>query len=280
FALLDANKDGKLSRDEIAAAAKALAKLDADEDETVTASEVAPQLFPVLPPGAAVNPALPRPPQPDNRDFLVLGELPPAEVALVRGRGAGAGEGRPEARTLAGEAVALEPAVFAGLDRNGDGRLALGELEAFADRPADVELKVRLGERAKGAALLEVVRPAGKADLAASVRKTGDGSVVLQFGASRVELRCDRSRLAPRFFATLKQTYLREFKTADADGNGHVDRNEALRSPFFRGIFAALDRNADGRLEEKELLDFLDGVLAPHARALAYRGSLVLSPPG
>ena len=116
--------------------------------------------------------------------------------------------------------------------------------------------------------------------LAGMVRKVGDGTVVLQIGSARVELRCDRSRLDERFFTTLRQTYLREFTTADADGNGHLDRREAERSPFFRGQFAALDRNGDGRLEKKELLAYVDGVLALQAKAMACRASLLTSRPG
>jgi Ca2+-binding EF-hand superfamily protein len=283
FAVLDADGDGKLSQAEIANAATALAKLDANGDDILTPEEAAPGLRPVPNPAEDFTGQMPVPRQapPDNRDFLILlPDYPSAEMAQALVTRYGRQRDELATGKLRRTDIALEPDVFRRLDRNNDGVLDLAELEAFADRPADIELKVRLGERMKGTALLEVVRPAEKSPLATSVRKTGDGSVVLQFGPSRVELRCDRSRLAPRFFTTLRQTYLREFKTADADGNGHVDRNEALRSPFLRGLFAALDRNEDGRIEEKELLDFLDGVQVLHARALASRASLVLSPPG
>jgi Ca2+-binding EF-hand superfamily protein len=282
FTLLDTDGDGKLSKDEIAAAAKVLAKLDTDGDEILTPQEVAPGVFPAPNPFAEqVGQVPPQPRVPDNRDFLFLTpDLPPAEVAqAIIARYSRQREGLENSR-LRRTDIALEPDLFRRLDRNGDGQLDLKELEAFADRAADIELKVRLGERAKEAALLEVVRPTEKTPLSASVRKAGDGAVVLQFGASRVELRCDRSRMAARFFATMKQMYLREFRTADADGNGHVDRGEGARSPFLRGIFAALDRNEDGKVEEKEMLEYIDRVLVLHARALACRASLVVSPAG
>src|SRR5262249_20892308 len=238
FTLLDTDGDGKLSKDEIAAAARVLAKLDTDGDEIITPQEAAPGLVPVPNPEAEFTGQRPgpQPRVPDNRDFLSLPpDLPPAEVAqAIITRYSRQRDGLENSR-LRRTDIALEPDLFRRLDRNGDGQLDLKELEAFADRAADIELKVRLGERAREAALLEVVRPAEKTPLSASVRKAGDGAVVLQFGASRVELRCDRSRMAARFFATMKQMYLREFRTADADGNGHVDRGEGARSPFLRG---------------------------------------------
>src|SRR5207244_11276126 len=44
FALLDTNKDGKLSREELAAAEKILLTVDTDEDEMVTVEELLPNL--------------------------------------------------------------------------------------------------------------------------------------------------------------------------------------------------------------------------------------------
>src|SRR5207237_2057709 len=44
FRHLDTNKDGVLSREEVTAAAAALAKLDLDDDECVSASELVPNL--------------------------------------------------------------------------------------------------------------------------------------------------------------------------------------------------------------------------------------------
>src|SRR5438067_1302084 len=46
FRLLDANKDGKLSREELAKAPEILLRLDADEDEMVTVQELLPDPAP------------------------------------------------------------------------------------------------------------------------------------------------------------------------------------------------------------------------------------------
>lgn len=283
FSLLDADKDGKLSKPEMAAAARVLAKLDTDEDDVVADREVAPGLFPVRNPDMPV----PFPPPvaaatvPEMAPFLALGESLPARelVRLLFVRYAPDQLGQP-APKLSRKEFALEADLFARLDKNGDGFLDPKELEAFAERPADVEFKVRLGERARGAALLEVLRPTGKAPLASAVRRAGADGVILQFGTARLELRCDHSRLGPHFFAGLRQTWLREFRTADANGDGRLDRGEAGRSPFFRDLFDALDRDGDGRIDEKEVLGYVDGVLALQARALAAQASLLTSQPG
>ena len=281
FELLDINKDGKLSRDEIANAARVLAKLDADGDETVIPEEVGREFLPVPIRGDdAVQPPAPAP-APVNRDFLVLSdELPASEVARALLARYATDPLPLETRKLSRKEFAVEPDLFARLDKNGDGLLDLGELLSFADRPADVELRVRLGERRRGATLLEVLRPTGKVPLASAVLKSGAGGVILRLGAARVELNCDRSRLNPHFFTTTRASYIRAFHTADTDGNGSLDRREAARSAYFRDAFDALDRNGDGRLDEKEVLHYVDGVLALEARALAARSSLLISQPG
>src|SRR5262249_28120101 len=74
FTLLDTNKDGKLSKDELAAAPKVLARLDLDENVLLTPEEIAPRVFgPVVantgrvrPPGAAA-------PLADSVPFIVVG---------------------------------------------------------------------------------------------------------------------------------------------------------------------------------------------------------------
>src|SRR5262249_56390161 len=98
---------------------------------------------------------LPRRAPPDTRAFLILSpDPPPAEMAQALAARYGRQRDELASGKLRRTDLPLEPEVFRRLDRNGDGVLDLTELEAFADRPADVELKVRLGARAEGAALL------------------------------------------------------------------------------------------------------------------------------
>src|SRR5207248_4345710 len=48
------------------------------------------------------------------------------------------------------------------------------------------------------------------------------------------------------------------FRQADKDGNGYLDQKEAEASAFFRGQFAVMDRDGDGKVYEKELIAYLD----------------------
>src|SRR5262249_27622566 len=41
-------------------------------------------------------------------------------------------------------------------------------------------------------------------------------------------------------------------------GKKYLDKKDATRSQFFRGIFPLLDRNGDGKVTEEEFLHFLD----------------------
>jgi Ca2+-binding EF-hand superfamily protein len=273
--VLDTNRDGKLSRAEVAGAARALFRLDQDEDEIVSAVEVAPESF--RPPGTAQ--ALPamfpgNPPSADPEDFLVLGpDTSPSDLArgLLQRYG---GPGEADTKKVGPKVLGLEPALFARLDRNRDGLLDISELTAFTERPADVDLKVRLGMRGVGVRVLEA-----KGSGRISVRPVGTGGMVLQVPGARVELNCDRSQLTQRFFQTARQTYLREFTTA-VGGKGSLDRRGASRRPFFQGIFSLFDGDGNDRLTEKELLAYLDGVQSLQAQAMSSRASLLFSRAG
>ncbi len=96
FAILDTNRDGKLSKEEIAAAAKVLAKFDRDGDDILTPPEVHPELF--VPPDTPVLRASTRQPQstltmqeqlkrvaarkPDLELIYRLGEVPKGKKRL------------------------------------------------------------------------------------------------------------------------------------------------------------------------------------------------------
>lgn len=195
FALLDTNKDGKLSKDEMAAAAKVLERLDRDGNELLMPDRLGPIAF---------EPINTRFPQPLSQS--------PERLKLFEGQ---------------------QPAL---------------------------ELKVRLGEVPPGAARLEVLRSTGKM---VSLHKE-NGEAILVIAGARVELRCDRSWLAPRVVTTLKQRYRRDVRTPDADYVERVlelqaramARRVSLRAsrPGY-GLWDLLDRNRDGILGLREMRD-------------------------
>jgi Ca2+-binding EF-hand superfamily protein len=242
FALLDTNKDGKLSREELAAAAAVLAPLDADHDELLTPEKLSPSL---------------------SRNE---GAVPFSGPTMRGARAAG-----PSLFVLAtdDDRAALAKALRA---RYGRGR----EPAKVPDGPADAEMVVRLGERSPGQARLEVVRSNEKQGEGVSVRPSADGAT-LTFDGMRVEVRVNDGR--PRQPREARQRTLELFRGAAGD-KGFLTRNEAQTAGFFPNQFALLDQNNDGKLTETELAAYLDNVQERQARLIAATPALVLSDRG
>src|SRR5207302_8023520 len=139
----DTNKDGKLSRAELAAAPAVLLKLDENDDEMVTARELVPNATQsadlygagMMAKGATSKPGAAR----GNKMLMLLpapGKAPPELVQRMRDRyGASEGEGK----GLTRKDLGLDESTFAALDANQDGVLDDKEIESFVKRPPDVE---------------------------------------------------------------------------------------------------------------------------------------------
>jgi Ca2+-binding EF-hand superfamily protein len=260
FELLDTNKDGKLSREELAAGEKLLRKLDADDDEMVSVQEVVPNPAPptdglvvVRAGDFVVSPGT-------TGAFLMLG---PGESRTNLARQLlqryGPKGKKPMGLKLTQKDLGLDKETFDRLDADGDGELDAEELARFGDRPADLELTVRVGRRPNGEPVVALApRPEGPAGLAANVRKTPDGALALDLGNSRIDLRSADVGGGMAFAFNVRDQYIAQFKAADRDNNGYLDMDEARQSPFFRNTFKLMDRDGDGKLFEKEVLAYLD----------------------
>lgn len=280
FALLDTNKDGKLSRVEVESAARILATLDENDDELIEIEELSrdfrnlESLDARFLANRRTETADPR-----QRFFLVqsdtrsgeLGRLllshyaPPARPD-ARSRQSGAVQlfgqvlsGVPlppeKSRTrLTRAEMQLDPAVFRLLDRNHDGVLDGSELEAFCRRPADIELRVSLGRTAQ---VDELASPFTRSH--GFLVTPAATSAVATLGRKQIDIRGrpvdpdtdDSDFLLPSF---------REiFRAADIKQRGYVEVSDLSGSQavFLAGIFSTADRNGDGRLTEDELRDYV-----------------------
>ena len=268
FKLLDTDRDGMLSKKELAAAPQLLQKLDADDDEMVSARELLGEpppptegglAFVVLGDEAAPDPAGPFVAAPGRPDRVLARRLlarygPP---------------GGPQPHRLTPADIALSREAFAALDADRDGTLDAEELARFTARPADLEFRVRLGARGQGKPALEAVDAAGRPVLApAGYAKTTEGHALLELpGATRIEFRVGEEPGGIKFRVSGRDQYLAQFKAADRDNNGYLDRSEAMQNPFFRSTFRSMDRDGDGKLFEKELIAYLDKVESLQAAA-------------
>jgi Ca2+-binding EF-hand superfamily protein len=255
FALLDTNKDGKLTKEELAAAPAVLLRLDENDDEMIVPQELAKP----APIGGGMGGMMgfkgPGTAEADSRLMLVESTRKTSKE-LVRQILAryGPSSDNPMTKKLSRKDLGLDEATFAKLDSNGDGVLDASELARFLDRPADVEMVIRLGAKA-GEARVEL---AGKAGPLTGKVKWLPGLALLELGATRVELRGTDADRADRLGGLLRQQYVAQFKQADKDASGYLDEKEAKASGLFKDLFQAMDRKGNGKVYEKDLIAYLD----------------------
>jgi len=275
FARLDTNKDGKLSKEELAAAATVLFSLDQDHDELLTPQEIAPSAYLVVAPGLETTaaPAVMQNAPPATASVFMVAtaeERTGLATALMRRYGRG-NRGK-----LGREKLDLDAEAFKRLDADKDGALSVSELAKFTDRPADAELALRLGKRAPGQDALAAFAPEGKhSENPPLVRPSADGSLVLTLGKVHIEFRANDGR--PEQAAGTRQHYLALLQAADSGKKGFVSQDEAQQSGIFPGQFALLDQNGDGKLTERELADYLDKVQDRQAQLIAATPALLMS---
>ncbi len=175
----------------------------------------------------------------------------------------------------------MDEAAFAKLDADQDGTLDSEELSHFAQRAPDLEFRVQLGKKT-GKEAVELVQLKDRPiPLAKQVRPGSAGTLLLEFGTTQIELgRGSESSGDPRIERLLRMQYLNQFRNADKDNNGYVDKNEAQRIPLLRNLFALMDRDGDGKVYEKEVIAYLDKMKELQAGAMRSCASLAVKDQG
>src|SRR5262249_42004249 len=138
FKHLDLDKDGKLSKQELAGAEKTLAALDVNDDEFLIPEE----LVPGLEFGFGQGPR--RPGQKEAAPLLSLvnpADRPAKQAAPLLARYDKDKDGK-----LSRAEVGFDEATFNALDANKDGQLDAAELAGWFKRPADLELMFPLSD--------------------------------------------------------------------------------------------------------------------------------------
>jgi Ca2+-binding EF-hand superfamily protein len=251
FYYLDRDKDGKLSRAELEAAATVLGKLDLNDDEMISVTELASTRY-----------------SPDVGFRMQEGAEPPPTVVRCWTRSPDEDSGpllrrlwelydREKNQKLTRAEIGLEKEVFDRLDADGDGVLDAAEFARWLEQPADVEFIVQLGRPPDGQEAVTVWQPAGPPNrLGAAVRRSRQGSLLLPLPGTQVELLRGQGNSTRD---TARNFYRRQFREADTDGDGVLDSKEVQRPPFtFVALLRVADRNGDGKLSAKELEAYLD----------------------
>jgi Ca2+-binding EF-hand superfamily protein len=270
FKYLDTNKDKKLSAEEMTKAPTALQRLDLDENEVLTSDE--------LMPGGGNNNGY--------YAFSVAGGgmgAPNISLGFVQVEAASVDRVAQQVLThydkdkdskLTPKEIGLDKALFDRLDANHDGKLDVKEFAGFLRRDPDLELMTRIGTlQEKEGAVVGLLRKMGinatkpiRADVfnpskrdmsqAGKVQRHDADALAFNFGDSHIDLQVADQTFQQ--FGNLKQFYTQQFKQADTDKKGVIDKKKAMAVDFLRDIFPLADRDNDGKLTEKELNAYLD----------------------
>ena len=263
FARLDRNKDGKISRGELAAAESLIARLDTNDDETLDTVEL-------LNPGQGMNPfgqpvltrpgmpAVPAPGTVEAPFFLVPREKEAGRLtqrlALARELIHRYDKDRSGKLTL--EEIGLEKALFDKLDRNGDRVLDTVELLRYVIVAPDVEVTLHVGKRGREAGVR--LTPGKRANLAKSLREAS-GGVTLSMSSAQIDLRPTDS-VAP-VFQRSRLFAEQMFRQVDPANKGVVDLKKPDKNPqrqALRSLLEMADRDSDGKVTKAEFLALMD----------------------
>jgi Ca2+-binding EF-hand superfamily protein len=175
----------------------------------------------------------------------------------------------------------MEEAAFARLDMDEDGQLDSEELAHFAQRDPDLEVRVRLGSKTRKDVGVELVPVKGRPiPLAKAVRSSSGGTLLLELGSAQIELGRGDTSSETQIAVRLRQQYLNQFRAADKDNNGYLDKSEAEQNRLYRGVFTMMDRDGDGKLFEKEVVAYLDKMKELQEGALRSCASLAVKDQG
>jgi Ca2+-binding EF-hand superfamily protein len=281
FESLDRDKDGRLSRAEIASAATALDRLDVDDDEVISAAELGPYRNPFFANPAAVTVRAGPANMGINSSAFLLAAAGPAERArkilerydtgTTRGApvGSDAGLGTlilhalatpgPRARDgrLGRGEIGLDPEVFGRVDRDGDDALDLAEIERGLATVPDVEVIARIGRRDPWLGAIEAVGPPGPRPGGVSLRTLGPDGLLIDVGTAVIELRIGED-VREQSLTLTKSVYTTQFQNFDTNKDKALDRDEARTSPVLSRLFDAADRDRNGRLTEAELIAYFE----------------------
>jgi Ca2+-binding EF-hand superfamily protein len=261
FGILDRDKDGKLSSEELAQAEPLFGRYDTDDDELVSTGELGYQPPQAQQRQVVVEGTAPKQEEPNTKMMLVPrddGRRRTGRLQLVRDIVAKLDKDK--SGKLSQPESGFQKAGFDKLDRNKDGLLDVLELSRWISGKPDGEFTVKLGPG----------RTAAMARTQAARAAQGKGGRAKPPGATAREemsVKLENVRLmvtplnagVPRLGA-LTQLLVRQFQVADKDKRGYLIKKQVDANQFFyvASLFDIADRNNDGKLTVEELREFGD----------------------
>ncbi len=271
FNLLDSDKDGMLTKDEMGAAVTSLYRFDLDTDELIDPNELEPFSNPIA---AMTQDLSPRGKFSAVPPVLELSaedpSFRPVRLLLKKydkgtGQGAAAGDNR-----LSNGEFGIDPKEFESADSDGDQALDTEELRRFLSRVGpDLELVVKLSGTSSTSTTI-AASAAGSKPLPSEVhvRRLSEGDVEVAIGELSLEFHADGGE---RAVENAKSYYAGQFQAADKNNNKYLEKSEVKDQIPFNTLFDTMDADSDGKLYMKEVDAFVD------QQTHAARSQMVLS---
>jgi Ca2+-binding EF-hand superfamily protein len=252
FRNLDLNRDGKLSKDELLAAASSLRVLDLNDDELISVREVLPS--------SDDNDSRP----PAQREMLkplsnatpfvqLSADDSPTRLAyILLGR-----YDKDQNQKLSRAEIGLDRRIFDRLDRNHDNELDAEELARFLDyQPIDVELIAQFSPSGN-AASLDVYDPLlHRLGTSSPISKSDNRPLVMRLDEARIGL--EVTAAPPGAFPSVRQFLLDQFQAAGADQGSSLNRRQIRENPFLAALFPSTEKDGKPPLAKDEFAGFVD----------------------
>jgi Ca2+-binding EF-hand superfamily protein len=259
LAVLDTDKDGKLSQAELAAAENVLRKYDLDDDELITVQELIPEG--VASPGNRTQQRMVPAMQAPNLPLMLVPREDAARRIDARLRIAKEVLARYDKNkngTLGRDEAGMTKRLFDRLDANDDGELDAFELLRWVIVTSDAEAVLRLGRVEDKLDAVEV-----RGGPKGAIRKIARNALAFSTDDCCLHLIPAPALTSPAD-QSIRQILVQQFKTVDRAGKGYLTKKQLQMPQFIQlhSILVVADRDGDDCLSLEELGGWLDLVVS------------------
>ena len=260
LALLDVDKSGAISAEELAGAAERLASRDRDDNDLLDLTELGASPYGARGQGGAVA---------MNQAKPLLGligkslNIDEAYNALVARFG--------KDDQLPAMHINGVPQLSRQLDKNENGLIDKDEVAALNEIEPHVHLAVHLGETGDMPAGLTIVSLGKALGEREKIAQPIDGGFALALPGSKLELVSSNTNFNNYNYATSAKALITQY---DGDKNGYLEEKEfpTAQAAYFKQQFAAWDADGDGKVFTEEITKAYESQVRPQNYRMSVAG--------